>query len=128
MPRPPCQRVVPLGEGLFQPLHDNRKLQPVIRLDVEPKLVRAKLEAPDLKSEAEHGFPENPGKKSGGPGQAEDLLPVVDLGVNFVPNVLSEFSFLPHTPYTGAKRCFALVGVTKISKKLRKFKSKIAAS
>jgi hypothetical protein len=118
MPRPPCQRVVPLGEGLFQPLHDGRKLQPIFRFDVEPKLVRFKMEAPDLESEAERGFPKNPGKESGGLGQAEDLLPVVNLGSNFVPDPLSEFSFLPHTPYTGAKRCFALVGATKIIKKI----------
>jgi hypothetical protein len=106
VPRPPGQRVVPLGEGLFQPLHDNRKLQPVLRLDVEPKLIRPKLEAPGLESEAERSFPKNPGKESGGPGQAENLLPVVDLGANFIPNALSEFSFLPHTPYDGGETLF----------------------
>jgi hypothetical protein len=77
-----------LGEGLFQPLHDSRKFHPVFRLDVEPKLVRAKPEAPDLESEAERSFPENPGKESGGPWQAEDLLPVVDLGADLIPHPL----------------------------------------
>jgi hypothetical protein len=77
-----------LGEGLFQPLHDGRKFHPVLRLNVKPNLVRAKPEAPDLESEAERGFPENPGKKSGGPGQAEDLFPVVDLGADLIPHSL----------------------------------------
>jgi hypothetical protein len=55
----------------------------------------------------------------------EQRFPVVDFGVDPIPDPLSEFSLLPHTPYTGVKRCFALVGVAKISKKLRGFKSKI---
>jgi hypothetical protein len=35
MPYPPRQPVVPLREGLLDPLHDHRKLHPVLRLDIE---------------------------------------------------------------------------------------------
>ena len=111
------QSVVPLGEGLLQPLHNLRQIHPVLRLNVEPKLVGAKIKAPNLESKAESGFLKNPGKESGGLWQAEDALPVVDFGANFIPNALSEFSFLPHAPYTVTERHFALVAVTKISKK-----------
>jgi hypothetical protein len=75
------------------------------------------LEAPDLESEAERGFPENPEKESGGLWLAEDALPVVDFGADLIPYALSEFSFLPHAPCTGPGRCFALVAATKICKK-----------
>jgi hypothetical protein len=85
----------------------------------ERKLVRSKPEVPDPESEAERGFPENPRKESGGLWPAEDMLPVVDFGANCVPNALGGFSFLPHTPRTGAGFRFALAGVTKVHKKRR---------
>jgi hypothetical protein len=117
VPYPPGQRVVPLGEGLLHPLHDFRQRHPVLRLDVERQPDILDAEAPNLEGEAERGFPEDLAEEGGGFGEAKEGLPVVDSGAYFIPNALSEFSFLPHTPCTGAGRCFALVEMTKISKK-----------
>jgi hypothetical protein len=46
MPRPPRQSVVPLGEGLLDPLHNLRKLYPVLRLYVkgEPVILKPQTE------------------------------------------------------------------------------------
>jgi hypothetical protein len=38
---------MPPGEGLLQPLHNNRKLHSVFRLDVERQPVRVKMDAPE---------------------------------------------------------------------------------
>jgi hypothetical protein len=113
MPGPPCQRVVTLSEGLFQPLHNSRKLQPVFGLDEKANPVSLNAETPNLKGEADHGFLENPEKESGGPGLVEKGLPVVDAGARFIPDILGKFTCLSHIPVMGARQCFALVEMHK---------------
>jgi hypothetical protein len=115
VPYPPRQSVVPLGESLLHPLHDLRQRHPVFRLDIESEPVILDAEAPDLKRETECGFVEDLAEKGGGFGSAEDRFPVIDPGAYFIPDALSEFSFLPHAFCTEGERRFALVTVTKIS-------------
>jgi hypothetical protein len=92
MPAPPGQRIVPLGKHLFHPLHNGRKRKPVLGLDVKANPVGLDTEASDLEGETEHGFPKDPYEKGGGPGPAEDGLPVIDAGVNLIPNALGKLT------------------------------------
>jgi hypothetical protein len=92
VPAPPGQRVVPLGKDLLHLLHNSRKLQSVLGLNVKTNPVSLKLEAPDLEGETEHGFPEHPVEKGDGPGLTEDGLPVVNAGSHFIPDTLGKLT------------------------------------
>jgi hypothetical protein len=110
MPASSGQFVVPPGEHLFHPLHNSRKLKPVIGLDVKAHPVSLKAEAPDLEGETEHGFPEYPEEEGDGPRAAEERFPVVDAGTNLIPDALGKFACLSHASLTGPEGHFALVG------------------
>jgi hypothetical protein len=92
MPAPPGQSIVPLGEYLLHLLHNSRKLKPIFRLDVEAHPVALNAEAPDLERETQHSFPKNPYEKGGGPGLAENGLPVIDAGAHFIPDSLGKLT------------------------------------
>jgi hypothetical protein len=92
MPASPGQSVVPLGKHLLHLLHNSRKRKPVFGLDVKANPVSLNAEAPDLEGETQHGFPEHPVEKGGGPRRSEDGLPVINAGAHFIPDTLGKLT------------------------------------
>jgi hypothetical protein len=88
MPDPSHQPVVPLGEGLLDPLHNRRKLQPVFRLDVEAEPIILQAQGAHGEYEPEFRFPKYLVKERQGFGAAEQRLPIVDLGADLIPHPL----------------------------------------
>jgi hypothetical protein len=89
MPYPPGQPVVPLGEGLLDPLHNNRKLQPTLRLDIKGEPVILKPQIAHRKYEPKLRLKEDPVKERQGLRAAEQRFPIVDLGADLIPHPLS---------------------------------------
>jgi hypothetical protein len=124
MADPPIRPVVPLGEHLFQPLHDSRKFQPVRRFNVKRQPVIRKTQPANLENKPEFRLPEYPGEqyqgfigdrpRSAGP-QAEQRFPVVDAGMDFVTHPLFEYTQRSHGYYMRLIRRFALVKHLEIS-------------
>jgi hypothetical protein len=92
MPNPPGLPVVPLGKRLLQPLHDSGKFQPVLRLDVNPQLIILKTQAANLKDKPKFRLTEHPVENIPNLLFPEQRFPIVDLGADFVPNTLLEYS------------------------------------
>jgi hypothetical protein len=92
MPNPSGLPVVPLREGLLQPLHDSGKFKPVPRLDVKRKPVTLKTQGTNLEDEPMFRFMEHPVENRPDFRPAKQRFPVVDLGADFVPDTLLEFS------------------------------------
>jgi hypothetical protein len=92
MPDPPGLPVVPLGKRLFQPLHDSGKFQPILRLDVKRKPIILKAQGAYLEDKPMFRLMEHPGENRPDFRPPEQRFPVVDLGADFVPDTLSEFS------------------------------------
>jgi hypothetical protein len=92
MPDPPRLPVVPLGECLFQPLHDGGKFKPILRLDIKRKPIILKAQMANLKDKPMFRFVEHPGEKRPDFGPAEQRFPVVNLGADFIPDTLLEYS------------------------------------
>jgi hypothetical protein len=92
MPRPSRLTVVPLREGLLHPLHYIRQLQPILRPDIEPEQITFKSQSLNLEGKPEFRFMEHLLKNLPGRILAEQGFPVVDLGVDFVPHTLLEYS------------------------------------
>jgi hypothetical protein len=65
---------------------------PAFRLDVKSNFIGGKMEQADLEGETQHGFPKDLYKKAGGPGLAEEGLPVIDAGVNLMPDTLGKLT------------------------------------
>jgi hypothetical protein len=92
MPGPPRRTVVPLREGLLHPLHYIRKFQPVFRPDIKRKQITLKTQALNLEGKPAFRLKEHLFKNLPGRILAEQGFPVVDLGADFVPNTLLEYS------------------------------------
>jgi hypothetical protein len=92
VPDPPGPSVIPLGEGLLHPLHYFRELQPVFRLDIKRKQIALKTPSPNLEDKPQLRFPKHLVKNLPGLLLLEQRFPVVDLGADFVPHTLLEFS------------------------------------
>jgi hypothetical protein len=90
MPDPSGFPVVPLGECLFQPLHDTGKLKPILGLDVKNKPVIFKTQRANLEDKPMFRLTEHPVEKRPDFRPPEQWFPVVDLGVDFVPDTLLE--------------------------------------
>jgi hypothetical protein len=89
---PPLGLVYPLGEHLFQPLHDLRQFQPLDGLDVKPQPVILKAQAANREPKPEPRLVKHPGKDGQGRTAAEKGFPVVDPGADFVPDMLSQYT------------------------------------
>jgi hypothetical protein len=113
MSRPPHCPVVPLREGLLHPLHYFRKLQPVCRPDIKREQIALKTQSLNLEGKPEFRLMEHLLKNFPGLIHAEQEFPVVDLGADFVPNTLLEYSQLSHINNRGLTRRFALIGPQK---------------
>jgi hypothetical protein len=92
MPDPSRLPVVPLRECLLQPLHDSGKFKPIFRLDIKRKPVILKARGADLEDKPMFRLMEHPVENHPDFRDAEQWFPVVDLGADFVPDTLSEFS------------------------------------
>jgi hypothetical protein len=90
MPGPPGLPVVPLGEGLLQPLHYFGKLQPILRLDIKRKPIILKTQSPNLEDKPKFRLMEHLVEKRPDFRPPEQWFPVVDLGADFVPDTLLE--------------------------------------
>jgi hypothetical protein len=88
MPYPPRQPVVPLSEGLFDPLHNDRKLHPVLWLYVKSEPVILKAQGAHSEHEPVLCRLEHLDKERQGLGIAEQRFPVVDLGAYLIPRPL----------------------------------------
>jgi hypothetical protein len=92
MPYPPIYPVVPLSKYLLQPLHDRRQRQPIRRLNVERQPIVYNMQPANLKGKPKRGLLEHPGKQGHGLTPAEQGFPVVDLGTDFVPHPLFQYT------------------------------------
>jgi hypothetical protein len=118
MPDPPRPPVVPLGEGLLHPLHNLGKLQAIFRLDIKLEQITLITQALNLEDKAKFRLMEHLLKNLPGLILAEQGFPVVDLGVDFVPHTLLEYSWFSHINiYMGLSRRFASIGPAKKAKK-----------
>jgi hypothetical protein len=90
MPGSPRLPVVPLREGLFQPLHDSGKFQSILGLDVKRKHIILKTQMANLKDKPKFRLMEHLVEKRPDFRPPEQRFPVVDLGVDFVPDTLLE--------------------------------------
>jgi hypothetical protein len=88
MPAPPGQPVVPLGEGLFDPLHNSRKFHPVLRLDIESEPVILQAQGAHGEHEPELRRLKHLVKERQGFGSAKQRFPIVDLGADLIPRPL----------------------------------------
>jgi hypothetical protein len=89
VPDPPLGPVYPLGEYLFQPLHNFRQFRPLNGLDVKPQPVILKPQAANREPKPESRLPKHPGKDRQGRTVTEKGFPIVDTGADFVPYMLS---------------------------------------
>jgi hypothetical protein len=92
MSDPPGLPVVPLGKRLLQPLHDTGKLKPILGLDVKNKPVIFKAQIADLEDKPMFRLMEHPVENHPDFRPPEQRFPVVDLGADFVPDTLLEYS------------------------------------
>jgi hypothetical protein len=92
MPGSPGFTVVPLGKRLLHPLHDSGEFKPVLRFDVKRKPIILKTRGANLEDKPLFRLMEHPGENCPDFRPAEQWFPVVDLGANFVPDTLLEFS------------------------------------
>jgi hypothetical protein len=92
MPRPPRLPVVPFRKRLLQPLHDSGKFQPVLRPDIKPQLILFKTQAANLKDKPKFGLVKHPVENRPDLTFLEQGFPVVDLGADFIPHTLLEYS------------------------------------
>jgi hypothetical protein len=92
VPAPSRLPVVPLREGLLQPLHYIRKFQPVLRLDVKRKQIAFKAQATNLEDKPKLCLMKHPAKNIPDFRLQEQGFPGVDLGADFVPDTLLEYS------------------------------------
>jgi hypothetical protein len=90
MPNPPGLPVVPLREGLFQPLHDSGKFQSILRPDIKREPVTLKTQGANLEDKPMFRLIKHLVEKRPDFGPAEQRFPVVDLGADFVPDTLSK--------------------------------------
>jgi hypothetical protein len=81
-----------LREGLLHPLHYIRKLQPVCRLDIKREQIALKTPPANLEDKPELRFPKHLVKNLPGRILAKQGFPVVDLGADFVPYTLFEYT------------------------------------
>jgi hypothetical protein len=88
VPDPPHQAVVSLGKGLFDPLHNSRKLHPVFGLDIESEPIILKAQGAHCEYELKFRLLEHLTKERQGPGMAEQRLPIVDAGADLIPHPL----------------------------------------
>jgi hypothetical protein len=88
VPYPSGHPVIPFRKGLFDPLHNGRKLHPVLRFDVKGEPIILKAQGADCEHEPELRLPEHLVKKSQGPGMTEQRFPIVDTGADCIPRVL----------------------------------------
>jgi hypothetical protein len=63
MPLPARSLVVALGKHLFQPFHDSRKLQALLRLDIEPQPIIGDTQSAKLEHKPFFRFPEDLSKQ-----------------------------------------------------------------
>jgi hypothetical protein len=120
VPRPPHRTVVPLREGLLHPLHYVGKLEPIFRLDIKREQIALKTQALNLEGKPKFRLVEHLLKNLPGRILAKQGFPVVDLGADFVPHTLLEFSQLSHINNRGLTRRFASIGPQKNYKKQEK--------
>jgi hypothetical protein len=92
MPNPPGLPVVPLGKRLLQPLHDSGKLQPILRLDEKRQPIILKTQAANIEDEPKFRLMKHPVENLPDFRLPEQRFPVVDLGADFVPDTLLEYS------------------------------------
>jgi hypothetical protein len=92
VPGPSHRPVVPLREGLLHPLHYIRKLQPVFRLDIKREQIALKSQSLNLEGKSLLRFPKHLVKNLPGRIFAKQGFPVVDLGADFVPHTLFEYT------------------------------------
>jgi hypothetical protein len=90
MPFPPLGMIVALGKYLFQPFHNSRKFHPLRRLDIKLKPILSKTQSPNLENEAHAGLLEDLCKQAPCPRGTEEGFPIVDTGMDFVPDSLFE--------------------------------------
>jgi hypothetical protein len=88
MPDPSHQPVVPLGEGLFDPLHNRRKFHPVFRLYVEAEPIILQAQGAQGEYEPKLRLLKHLVKELQGLGLAEQRLPIVELGADLIPRPL----------------------------------------
>jgi hypothetical protein len=81
-----------LREGLLQPLHYFGKLQPVLRPDIKREQIALKTPPPNLEGKPKFRLMEHLFKNLPGRILAEQGFPVVDLGADFVPYTLLEYT------------------------------------
>jgi hypothetical protein len=117
MPDPPGLPVVPLREGLLQPLHYFGEFQPVPGLDVKRKPIILKAQRANLEDKPMFRLTEHPGEKRPDFGPAEQRFPVVDLGADFVPDTLLKYSWFSHINIYGIDSAFCFNQAEKNQKK-----------
>jgi hypothetical protein len=91
VPRPPRLPVVPLREGLLQPLQYVGKFQPILRPDIKRKPIILKTQAANLEDEPKFRLTKHPVEKLPNLTFLEQGFPVVDLGADFVPDTLFKY-------------------------------------
>jgi hypothetical protein len=90
VPDPPRRRVIPLREYLLHPFHYFRQFESVSGLDKKHEPVILKPHLSNDEGKPVHGFPEDPGEDRQGIVAAEKGFAVVDVGTDFVPDIVSE--------------------------------------
>jgi hypothetical protein len=92
MPDPPRLPVVPFRKCLLQPLHDSGEFKPVPGLDVKRKPVILKTQMADLEDKPMFRLMKYPVENRPDFRPLEQWFPIVNLGADFVPDTLLEFS------------------------------------
>jgi hypothetical protein len=90
MPFPTLGTIVALGKHLFQPFHNSRKFQALCRLDIKLKPIIPKTQSPNLENKARTRLMENLYKHPQCPMGTEEGFPIVDTGMDFIPDPLFE--------------------------------------
>jgi hypothetical protein len=90
MPFPPLGTIVALGKYLFQPFHDSRKFQALGGLDIKLTPILPKTQSPNLENEVHSRLMEDLCKQAQCPRGTEEGFPIVDTGMDFVPDSLFE--------------------------------------
>jgi hypothetical protein len=88
MPGPIRTQIEPHRKRLLHPLHDRRKLQPVLRLDVERQPFPVKPKPAKLEVEALPRLAKYPAEDLHRLLLTEQRLAVVDRRPNFIPDIL----------------------------------------
>jgi hypothetical protein len=92
VPGPPHRTVVPLREGLLHPLHYIRELQPILRPDIKLQQITFKTQSLNLEGKPKFRLVEHLLKNLPGLFFLEQEFPVVNLGADFVPHTLLEYT------------------------------------